>query len=272
MTGPEARFPLTTEQGPKNAETREGKPRPDVIFNFIRHGTTAYGEAVSRKLHELGQDAESFTLMPQLDQSITDEREQIEGRITPEGEIGLREAAKELAGRIDTEHEIVAIVHGLRTRHEQSAAIIADELQKAGINIVRSRPHKNLSDVAGSGWLTFVEYVLKHQGKEEADLEQFWWDMYRDPDVRADMKEKGFESLEGVNERVEHFVNLGKRFVKKYPLGKTLRLISVTSDLNIEQIMQRGVPMEQRDQIWVKNAEIFELKEWNEAPADRHEG
>lgn len=245
-------------------ESKEKEPKPDLIIDFIRHGKTAYGSALKKKVREIGQDPDTFKLMPIIDESIQDPREQIEGRITSEGEIGLREAIKTLSEKIDRENEIIAIVHGTRTRHEQSSDIIADEFKKYGIYVEKTKRHDNLVDVKGGGWYTFVDYIVNQQKKTEADLEAFWWEMYKNEETRADMKSKGFESLEEISERTDYLVKVLKRFVQRFDLEKTLRVIAVTSDINIEQIQQKETPLEKRDQIWVKNAEIYELKEWRD--------
>ncbi|MES2225732.1 MAG: hypothetical protein V4480_02895 [Patescibacteria group bacterium] len=240
-------------------ETPEGERKPELIIDFIRHGTTAYGPALEQKLRDIGQDPEIFTLMPAVDGSIEDAREQLEGRVTQEGEEGLRESIRELCKRIDPKKEIVAIAHGTRTRHEQSTDIIADELRKNGIDVVRVKPHKNLVDVQGGGWYSFVDYIMNHQGKTEADLEAFWWEMYQDEETRSAMNAAGYENLADVAKRTEYFVEILRRFVRRHALGKTLRVIAVTSDVNIEQIQQAGIPMEERNQIWPANAEIYEV-------------
>lgn len=245
-------------------ETKEKEPRPDLIIDFIRHGKTAYGEALTQKIRELGQNPDTFKLMPLLDDSIKDPREQLEGRITPEGAEGLRESAKKLAGMIDRKNEIVAIIQGTRTRHDQSSEILEKELTEHGIDVVKKKEHEDLVDVKGGGWYTFVDYILKHQGKSDADLEGFWWEMYRDKNTREDMANKGYEHLEDIAIRTEKQVELLRRFVRRFNLGKTLRVIAVTSDINIEQVQQKGKAPEDKDQIWVKNADVFEIKIWND--------
>lgn len=245
-------------------EAKEGEPQPSLIIDFIRHGHTAYGPALKEKVTDIGQNPDTFNLMPDVDETIEEPREQLEGRITEKGEAGLREAARTLAEQIDKETEIVAIIHGPRTRHEQSTAIIADELQKSGIDVTKTRKHNKLVDVEGGGWYTFVDYVVNQQGKPDADLEALWWEMYQNEETREDMKAKGYESLSDVANRTEYVAELLKRFVRRYNLGKTLRVIAVTSDINIEQIMQKGIPAAERDQIWIQNAEIYEVREYKD--------
>lgn len=245
-------------------ESKEKPPRPDLIIDFIRHGKTVYGEALKSKLSEIGQNPDTFKQMPGVEDSVKEPREQLEGKITPEGEIELREAAKKLAEMIDRQNEIVAIMTGTRTRHTQSATIIEDELRNQGVDIVKTKEHEGLADVKGGGWYTFVDYILKHEGKSDADLEQFWSEMYQSKSTRDDMSSKGYEHLEDIAARTERVTELLRRFVRRFNLGKTLRVIGVTSDINMEQIQQKGTPIENRGQIWVKNAEVVEIKIWND--------
>ncbi len=245
-------------------ENKEQEPKPDLIIDFIRHGKTVYGEALKDKIRELGQNPDTFKLMPSLDESIEDPREQLEGRITAEGAEGLKESAKKLASIIDTENEIVAIIQGTRTRHDQSAEIIEKELIAHGIKVVKRKKYSDLVDVKNGGWYTFVDYILKHQNKSNADLEAFWWEMYHDKSIREDMTSKGYEHLGDITIRTEKQVEFLRRFVRRFNLGKILRVVAVTSDINIEQIQQKEKALEERDQIWVKNADIFEIKIWND--------
>jgi broad specificity phosphatase PhoE len=242
-------------------EQRE-KAKPELIIDFIRHGQTAYGLGLKEKISGYGQNLDTYKLMPIIDEGIEDPREQLEGRITVEGEAGLRASVQKLATEIDGDNEIVVIVHGERTRHEHSTDIIADEFKKLGVSISKVRQHKHLTDMKGEGWPVLIDYVINHQGKEEADLEAFWWEMYQNPETRAHMKELGFESLEAVSERYEVFIKLLRRFVERYTLGKTLRVIAVTSDIGMGELKQRGVPLEKRDQLYVKNGEVIEFKEF----------
>lgn len=251
------------ESPERTIKSRERPPRADLIVDFIRHGKAVYGEALKGKIRELGQDPDKFKQMPKVEESGQDQREQLEGKITAEGEIELRESARKLAGMIDKENEVVGIMTGTRTRHIQSAKIIEQELIAQGIEVVRTKEHEDLVDVKGGGWYTFVDYVLKHQGKSDADLEQFWWEMYGDKETRKDMSSKGYEHLGDIAIRTEKVVELLRRFVRRFNIGKTLRIISVASDINLEQIQQKGVPLENRDQIWVGNADVVEIKIWN---------
>lgn len=252
------------ESPEKIIENREKAPKPDLVIDFIRHGKTVYGEALKKKIGDIGQNPDTFKQMPRVADTVEGEQEQLEGVITAEGEVELREAAKKLAGMIDLQNEIVAIVTGTRTRHTQSASIIEDELRNQGIDVVKTKEHEDLVDVKGGGWYTFVDYILKHQGKSDADLEQFWWEMYQNENTREDMSAKGYEHLGDIATRTEKIAELLRRFVRRYNLGKTLRVISVASDINIEQIQQKGIPLENRDQIWVKNADVVEIKIWND--------
>mgnify|MGYP001598419012 CR=1 FL=1 len=252
--------------GPESSPTGapEQVPKPDLIIDFIRHGRTEYGEALKEKIKETGQNPDTFKQMPKLAEGpIADETEQLEGRITEEGVTELRESAKKLAEMIDRQNEIVAIITGTRTRHFQSAGIIEEELKKQSIDVVKTKEHGDLVDVKGGGWYTFVDYILKHQGKSDVDLEQFWWEMYQSKDTREDMNEKGYEHLEDIAKRTEKVAELLRRFVRRFRLGKTLRVIAVVSDINVEQIQQKGIPFAKRDQIWVKNADVVEIKVWN---------
>ena len=246
-----------------NPAKQEQAPRPDLIIDFIRHGRTVYGDALRAKIVKTGQNPDTFKQMPKMESSIEDETEQLEGRITKEGETELRESAKKLAEIIDRENEIVAIITGTRTRHSQSAKVIEDELKSQGIDVVKTKEHGDLVDVKGGGWYTFVDYILKHQGKSDVDLEQFWWEMYQNKDTREDMNSKGYEHLEDIAIRTEKVAELLRRFVRRFNLGKTLRVVGVVSDINMEQIQQKDIPFEKRDQIWVKNADVVEMKVWN---------
>lgn len=248
----------------KRIEQREVVSAPDVIIDFIRHGKTIYGNAFKDVIRAIGQDPDTFKQMPDVSNDIIGEREQIEGMITKEGQEELRDATRKLAKMIDSQNEIVAVVTGTRTRHVQSAVVIEEELKNQGIDVVKVRDHKNLVDVKGGGWYTFIDYILKHQGKSDADLEQFWWEMYQDEETRKDMNLKGYEHLEDIATRTEKVAELLRRFVRRYKFEKTLRVICVTSDINLEQIQQKEIPMEERDQIWVKNADVVELKMWND--------
>ncbi len=243
---------------------KERIPKPDLVIDFIRHGKTVYGEALKKKISDIGQNPDTFKQMPDIEDSVEGQREQLEGIITPEGEAELREATKKLSGMIDKENEIVAIITGTRTRHTQSATIVEDELRNQGIDVVKTKEHENLVDVKGGGWYTFVDYILKHQGKSDANLEEFWWEMYQNKATRDDMGLRGYEHLEDIATRTEKIAELLRRFVRRYNLGKTLRIVSVTSDINMEQIQQKGIPFENRDQIWVKNADVVEIKIWND--------
>jgi broad specificity phosphatase PhoE len=248
-------------------ENKENFRHPDLIIDFIRHGKKEYGKVFKDKILEIGQDIESFKLMPRIDDSILDPKEQLEGRVTIEGINGLKRTSKRLAEIIDKENEIVGIMSGPRTRHIQSAKIIEEELLDNKIDVVRPdniKINKNLVDIKGGGWYTFIDYILKHQGKNEADLEQFWWEMYGNKETRDDMKSKGYEHLGDVGERTEKVVELLRRFTRRYDLGKTLRVICVTSDINLEQIQQKALPLEKRDQLEIENASVFEIKLWND--------
>jgi hypothetical protein len=245
-------------------ESQEKPPRPDLIVDFIRHGTAVYGNKLKEKLSEIGQDTDTFKLMPEISANINDEREQLEGKITEKGENELRESIRKLSKLIDHENEIITVLQGTRTRHEQSGRIIINELQNQGIKVVKQKNHESLLDVKNGGWYKFVEYIVKHQNQSEADLEQFWWDMYQKKNVRDDMSSKGYEHLGDIALRTENMLELLKRFVRRFNLGKTLRVIAVTSDVNIEQIQQKGINIENKDQLWVKNADIFEINIWND--------
>lgn len=245
-------------------ESREDPPKPDLIIDFIRHGKTVYGTALKEKIKEIGQNIDTFKLMPELDESIESADEQLGGRITEQGKEELRDSVRKLSKLIDRKKEIVAIMYGTRTRHDQSGKVIIDELQNLGIEVVKQKEHANLVDVKDGGWYTFVEYIIKHEGKDEADLENFWWEMYQNKSLQDDMSNKGYEHLGDISLRTENVVELLRRFVRRFNLGKTLRVIAVTSDINIEQIQQKGIEIKDRDQIWTKNADILEINIWND--------
>ena len=240
----------------------------------MRHGKTVYGKALVTTLKRIGQEPETFPQMPAMDPSIVDPMEQLEGRLSDEGAAGLRASVEQLAKMIDKEREIVAILMGPRTRHKQSAEIVAEALEAAGITVEKIRHHKDLVDVKGGGWYTFVNYVRNVQHKDDVDLEAFWWEMYREEGTRSDMNQNGLEHLGDIAVRTERVVEALRRFVRLHrsrlpktvdQVPKTLRVIAIASDINLEQMQQKGTPLEKRDQIWVKNGDVVEVSVWNDA-------
>ena len=77
--------------------------------------------------------------------------------------------------------------------------------------------------------------------------------MYQNENTREDMSAKGYEHLGDIATRTEKIAELLRRFVRRYNLGKTLRVISVASDINIEQIQtERNTDREQRPDLGQK--------------------
>lgn len=242
---------------------REIEPRPQLIIDFIRHGEAEYGEELLKQLEATGQNSETFKQLPKISPDIFDAKTALEGRITESGKAELEESIRSLSAKIDRDNEMVAVLYGPRTRHKESAEIIIEELEKLGIPVFKSKEHSGLIDFKDS-WISLVEYAIQHQGKSSVDLEQSWWEMYQNPTTREEMEKKGYEHLEHVQLRMEFMSELLRRFARRFTVEKTLRIIAVTSDVNIEQHQQKHIPMEDRDQILVKNAEIFESKIWND--------
>ena len=158
-----------------------------------------------------------------------------------------------MAGMIDRQNEIVAIATGNALAILNQLQLLRMNLEIKGIDVVKTKEHEDLVDVKGGGWYTFVDYVLKHQGKSDADLEQFWWEMYQNENTREDMSAKGYEHLGDIATRTEKLQNFCEDLCVDTIWGKTLRVISVASDINIEQIQQkRNTDREQRPDLGQK--------------------
>lgn len=251
-------------------ETREfelqEKPKFDLFIDYVRHARYEGGPALRDVVRRAGSDSDTLGAMPKTSDAVNgDVQEQLEGRVTDAGEEGMRESARTLAGKIEKDKEIVAILPGPRTRHIQSAEIFADELERQGIKVLwreGQRSHKDLIDFQRA-WYSLVEYIVQQQGKSNVDLEVFWWEMYRNQETRDDMNVKGYEHLGDVAKRMEYTAELLRRYARRYKSrfqGKTLRVICMTSDVDLEQIMQMGKPLEEREQIWPSYGDVVEVR------------
>ena len=232
--------------------------KPKLIIDFVRHGDTEYGSQVIKRLKKAGQPPDTFKQLPKINEEIVDPLIGIEGRLTEAGIEQIRISIQRLIESIDKKNEIIFVITGPRTRHKQSTDVVVEELIKAGVQIYKIREHKNLTDFK-DGWIGLVDFIKNIQNKENVDLEEFWWEMYKNEETKKLLNDAGYEGLHDIERRMAAFVKILKKFVSIYKPKKTLRVIAVTSDVNIEQVLQRDIPPLEKDQIWIKNGEIAEL-------------
>lgn len=233
-----------------NLESKE-KFEPQILIDFIRHGQTKYGKRLKEKLDEIGFDYEEQLPTSNITEEDLGDSEDMEGVVTEDGERGLREAVKDLLESIDKEKEVLLILSGPRSRHEQSREIIEDELSNAGVSIINSRQHEGLSETK-EHWISIVDFIINKLGKDGSEVWNHWFNMTED-----ELKGAGLEGVDDIKNRMNHFTELIKRYGNRYreELGlseKTLRVLAVTSDINISSIKSD-------DMDEIKNAQIVEL-------------
>lgn len=240
---------------PEGGQEKE-KFEPQIIFDFIRHGQTEYGELLRQKVEELGYKWEDVLPTSRTTKEEIESPADLEGRLTIEGKKQLEEAAQILVEKIDKDKENIMILFGPRFRTVDSSKILLEELERAGIDIRKARQHQDLIDMK-KHWLAILEFV-KTKAPDVEKVFPYWLNMSEQEIHGADL-----ENLEDIGKRMDHFVELIKRYARKYnkQLGledKTLRVVAITHDTNIMSALKKeGVSPEEVGII--KNAQIVEL-------------
>ncbi|PIR82997.1 hypothetical protein COU19_02950 [Candidatus Kaiserbacteria bacterium CG10_big_fil_rev_8_21_14_0_10_56_12] len=116
------KYRYSIERKEDTSESVEG-PREIPIIDIVRHGPTTYKELADPHF-VFNPSAEAFALTSEyLD-------------LTAEGIDIIRETGRQLATRIDREHEAVLIVSSPNYRAQSTALVLDEELRKAGIHLV----------------------------------------------------------------------------------------------------------------------------------------
>lgn len=240
----------------KERVVEKEKFEPKIIFDFIRHGQAEYGTEVADKMKNMGYDFRDHLPTSRISNEKISKREVWEGRVTQEGQEQLRQAIGGFIERIDMEKDVLMMLSGSRFRHEQSGEIILDELEKNKVNVHKAREHQDLVDFK-KNWISILEFV-KDKTKQGDNPWQYWLKMSED-----ELKDADLEGIEDITKRMEHFIELIKRYARRYQeqLGldeKVLRILAPTSDINILSLMQKN-KLSDLEQNIIKNAEIVEL-------------
>lgn len=243
---------------PEFSESTQEKEKfePQIIFDFIRHGQAEYSESLKQKVEELGYKWEDLLPTSKITKEPIEKPADLEGRLTVEGKEQLKEAVRILVKKIDKNNENIMVLFGPRFRTVDSSKVILEELEQAGVDVSKARKHKDLIDMK-KHWLAILEFV-KMKAPEEKRGVHYWLNMSEQEIHEADL-----ESIEDIGRRMDHFVELIKRYARMYKtqLGlenKKLRVIAITHDINIISVLKKeGVPPEKMEAI--KNAQIVEL-------------
>jgi broad specificity phosphatase PhoE len=244
-----------SQEAPEGGQEKE-KFEPQIIFDFIRHGQAEYGELLKQKVQELGYEWKNILPTSRTTNEEIESPADLEGRVTAEGKKQLEEAVKILVEKIDKDQENIMVLFGPRFRTVDSSKTVLEELEQGGVDVRKAREHKDLIDMK-KHWLAILEFV-KTKAPEAEKVFHYWLNMSEQEIHEADL-----ESLEDIGRRMDHFVQLIKRYARMYKnqLGlenKKLRVIAVTHDTNIMSALKKeGVPPGEMGII--KNAQIVEL-------------
>ena len=250
----EDNFKKQTSQLESSLEKEKFKPK--IIFDFIRHGQAEYGQKVSEKMSNLGYKFEEHLPTSRISKEKMKERETWEGRVTSEGQEQLEKAVSEFVEKINMDKEVLVMLFGPRFRQEHSGEIILDELEKHGVNVSKIREHKDLIDFK-KHWISVLEFA-NNKTKDGESPWEYWSKMSKE-----ELKDADLEGFDDIKKRMEHFMELIKRYARRYQkqLGldnKILRVISPTSDVNILSVLKKK-ELSASEQGIVKNAKIIEL-------------
>lgn len=240
----------------KNNNIEKEKFEPQIIFDFVRHGEAVYGPELKKKLEKIGYEWNKLLPTSPSSEKYIGEIEGLEGKLTLKGEYQVREAISNLVRKIDKDNERLMVISGPRFRTLDTSKIILEELEKGSIDVFKARQHKDLIDMK-KHWISVLEFVKKEVPDTEQPI-QYWLNMSEE-----ELQEADLEGLEDINKRMDHFIQLIKRYVRRYKdrLGlqtKKLRVISPTHDINILSILKKeGISPEQAGLI--KNAQIIEI-------------
>ncbi|MCG2686950.1 hypothetical protein L6278_02320 [Candidatus Parcubacteria bacterium] len=236
---------------------KEEKFKPQIIFDFIRHGQAEYGQKVKEKVKNLGYNFEDFMPTSKIaEEELDDKRKIWEGQITTKGNEQLKTAITDFVKKLNKDKETLMILFGPRFRQEQSSKIIFDELEKQGVNVLKARQHKNLIDLK-KHWISVLEFVSQ---KTKDKPVEYWLSMNS-----KELEEADLEGLQEVGGRMEHFIELIKRYARRYQKElrldeKILRVMSVTSDINILSLLEKQKEsLKSVDINAIKNAQIVEM-------------
>jgi len=240
---------------PEGGQEKE-KFEPQIIFDFIRHGQIEYGEELKEKVQRLGYKWEDVLPTSQTTEEKIGSPADLEGRVTPKGKEQLKEAARVLTEKIDKDNENIMVLFGPRFRTIDSSNAILEELEQQGVDVYKARQHKDLIDMK-KHWIAILEFV-KTKAPDADKVFPYWANMSEQEIHEADL-----ESLEDIGKRMDHFIQLIKRYARMYKdqLGlenKKLRVVVITHDTNILSTLKKeGVAPEEAGLI--KNAQIVEL-------------
>ena len=229
---------------------------PQIIFDFIRHGEAEYGPELKRKFIELGFDWDKLMSASKITKEEIKEPASLEGRLTPEGKVQLRGSISGLVEKIDKDNENIMVLYSPRFRAVDSTNIILEELERQGVDVFKAREHNNLIDMK-KHWISILEFVKEKEGEKKEPF-RYWLNM-----SEQELKDADLEGFKDVGQRIDHFIQLIKRYFRVYKDKlnldkKKLRVVAVTHDMNILSALKKeGATPEEADLI--KNADIVEL-------------
>jgi broad specificity phosphatase PhoE len=241
----------------KEGEMEKEKFEPQIIFDFIRHGEAAYGKELEEEIEDLGYKWEKLMSSSKVSEEKLEGKAIREGDVTPKGEEQLRESIGSLVEKIDKDNEVVMLLSSPLFRAAKSSEIILEELEKQGIDVGKKREHKSLVEL-NKHWISVLEFVKKETKGKVKDPFNYWLKM-SDEEIR----EADLESLEGIGDRMQYFIEVIKRYGRRYKDqlrldDKKLRVIAVTHDVNILSILKaEGVSL--KDAGTIKNAQFIEM-------------
>lgn len=243
---------------PEVSEGKQEKEKfePQIIFDFIRHGQAEYNDELRTEMEKLGYKWEDLMPTSRTTKEKIESPADTEGKLTAAGESQLREATKILVEKIDKDKENIMVLFGPRFRTIDSSRILLEELERENIDVRKARQHRDLIDVK-KHWISILEFVKKKAPDSNKPI-SYWLNM-----SEQEIKEADLEGMGNIEQRMDHFIRLIKRYAQMYRSqleldNKKLRVLAITHDINILSILKKEKITPEEAGI-IKNAQIVEL-------------
>jgi len=255
----------------KKLEQREKELEPEVIIDFIRHGTTKYKEMMDPNFR-FDPAASDF----KLDEKHLD--------LTEPGIKEIEEAADQLVEVIDQDNEVVIMITSPNIRAISSSLVFKDRIQNTGIRVLGHAERRSKK-----GTVKPAESIIKSKGIRQMSFrdegkKQEWMPKdqeYRDkrqggrtlpPDeIHQEVAEyigkdmdyfftENYEDLENrFNRFIRHMMNL-KEYLSPETLqqlqGKKIRIVCFGHEELPIKLMKKSMAVKQT----IKRGQILEIQ------------